>query len=416
MNYRIVVIPGNPQYNLYGISFGKNKGTYWANKSARNINEVIVIFNNKNVIGINDNQICISLHGIKNINDQKQCLKIFCEQLRGMGLDVKTIRFKFVIADKREEELVNNIITSLGLNGSVLNFDVANKNINSNDELRTKEDKIEKKIEDKFKKDREITGSSNMSNIVKYDNSVRKDKNTAYDMSKSTLSMAEAMKAKYEELMKDPLESEKLFSMTDEEVIKYVSNLVTMDNKKYYMDNDSKSNKDNMNKTERATVDVASKYNGVSNTELGIAGNDFRYSEHKFSAVEENNDDVRVVSPDSSSVGMNDSKTVTTSYSEDDSMSNNVSTIKDSGDFNEEERKESSLKNLPLQNTVTFHPSNSNTYSIGSKSKTKVRKLVKPRNNDVGEKSAAFISLPVIIFIISLLLLIGSGIIWFITK
>ena len=57
MNYRIVVIPGNPQYNLYGISFGKNKGTYWANKSAKNINEVIVIFNNKNVIGINNNQI-----------------------------------------------------------------------------------------------------------------------------------------------------------------------------------------------------------------------------------------------------------------------------------------------------------------------------------------------------------------------
>ena len=50
------------------------------------------------------------------------------------------------------------------------------------------------------------------------------------------------------------------------------------------------------------------------------------------------------------------------------------------------------------------------------RAKTRVyRKIDNNKNSDV-DKNAAFISLPVIIFIISLLLLISSGIIWFMTK
>ena len=468
MNYKIVDIPGNPQYNLKGIRLKNGKTcVYWTNKSAKNINEVIVLLNNKNAIGISNNQICISLHGINDINTQRECLKAFSEQLRSMGLDVKRIKFKFVIADKKDEKVVNDMISGLGINGSVLNFDVANKNVKGGSEKKEKEERIDKKIEDKFNNNREITGNSNISNIVKYNNGVRKDivvddnKKVAYDMSHNNLSMAEMMRTKYEELMRDPVMSEKLFSMTDEEVIKYVSNLVIMNNKEYYMDKEQNSNKDNMTNAEKATVDVASKYDGVSNTELGITSNDSRYTERKFSAVEENDNNVRVVSPDSSSIGMNN--TSSNSFSSDDNYEvNNMSTNNNYEEFynekDEEDREEENIISYytdtdgkvydgrtgeVVQGYVCDENNNivdkdgnykgvnngnlNDMYDNMSKNKKvdRAKTLVykKPLVNEKEEdfydneyRSAAFISLPVIIFIISLILLVVSGIIWFITK
>ena len=414
MYYKIADIHGNPEYNLKGITLinGK-KSVFWSNKNAKTIGEVVVIFNNKQAIPINNNQICISLNGIEDIQTQKEMLKAFCEQLKVMGIDPRTIRFKFIVADKKVKEQADELISSLGINGSVLNFGDVNKNVDEENIDKDKAAKVEKKIEDKFNNNREITGSNaGITNVTKYDDGVRKDivvaENKAFDISNSSLSMAELMKAKYEELMKDPVMSEKLFNMSDEDAIKYVSDMVLSGNKEYYMEkNDSNINRNNMSNSELATLNVANKYGGVSNNELGITSNDSRYTENKISAVETNGDDnVNVVNPESSSVGMNSSNS--SSVSSDIDMNSDVSFQ----EVDEEEREESNMK---LQDTTTFHPTNRNVYGV-KKEKTKKRVLSKPHGVNSGYGNAAFISLPVIIFIISLLLLIGSGIIWFMIK
>ena len=461
MNYRVVDINGNPEYNLKGIKL-KNSGNsfvYWTTKNSRNISEVIVYTDNSNIAAIQNNQICVSLHGIKDLNIQKECLKAFCDQLRVMGLDVKKIKFIFIVENKKEEPLINEVITSLGINGQILTA-------NMNKKTDEKNHKIEEKIEEKFNKENQRYGDSNIVNITKYDNNTRKDiiydedSNTAYNLSQENLSMSKLMKKEYERLMYDPVESEKLLKMTDEEALKYVAKIVSNNRKKYYMDSNATTNTTNMTRSEKASAKLASKNDGTSNNELGIVKNSPNNS-NDVSAIEENNDKIKEINPETSTINMNSSSNSTSSsevagnkidnedekereeinmdipyYVADEGKVYNGNTRKEEPNLYCNEKNEIIDKNkrivvgynygnyneMPtntddrkLQETWTFHPPKK---EAETRNKAKVKKLVKPKDEDFygSEKSAAFVSLPVIIFIISLLLLIGSGIVWFITK
>ena len=453
MNYEIKDISGNPQYNLKGIKLTNGKTcVYWTNKNVTKVDEVIVILDNRNVIGINNNQICISFHGISDIQTQKELLMAFCDRLKTLGLDVKKIKFKFVVSNKQDRDASYELISSLGLNASVLNFDAIKEDNKEDDKKLEEEKKIEDKIEKQFDNNREITGNSNIYNIDKNGKKivVDSDRNVAYDVSNNNLSVANMMKSKYEELMNDPVESEKLFAMSDEEVIRYISGLVTSNNKRYDMEHNLGGN----TRVGKATVDVASKYDGVSNTELGITQNDSRFTSNKFSSVAEENDNLRVSNPSSSSIGMANDSQNSSSGEDSDVIENNTV------EFNEEEEKKE-------DNVISYYTdidgkvydgrtakviaglycdennkivnkdgdilgdncgSLDDMYANMKESDNKVRPdtmiykgdFVKNNNETLVKKlekdNAAFVNLPIIIFIISLLLFIGAGIIWFIAK
>lgn len=384
MNYRIVDINGNPNYILKGIKLNSTNETciYWTNINAKNINEVIIIFNNNNIRNIKENQICISLNGINDINSQRECLEAFLNQLRIMGIDKKTITFIFVISSRQEEPLIKEIKENLGLNSKIFinNIPKKEQNIDNNKKKET-----EKKINN----EEELKGKSNIVDITKYNNNTRqniivdkKEKN-AIDLSHEKLPFRELMKLKYRELINDPIEKEKLFKMTDKEVIEYVSSLIKIGKKNHKIE-DSKIN--------NAT---------------GIGIND-PSKQNDITIHEKDGDKTNIKELESNKVDM--SKPI----------SSNTNNSTDSKIVQFEKQYQKPRKNPVREDTMIFTPqipkakSNDNVVSL-DKHKTKVKKLTPPKNNYT-EKSAAFISVPVIIFIISILLLIASGVIWLITK
>ncbi|MBR3161970.1 MAG: hypothetical protein IKF19_04495 [Bacilli bacterium] len=453
-DYKVADISKDLEYKVIGIKLSNNKTcVYWTNKSVKKIMEVIVIFNNKNSVSLTDNQICISLNGINDIETQQKFLKIFCEQLRAIGVDYKSVTFNFIGVDEKDMKRATDLIESLGINGGILNSKGGNKKARG-----AKEAQINKKIEEKFNRSSELVSDSDISNIVKYDNGVRKNivakGNMAYDMTNSSLSMEGLITGKSRELLENPDVSK---NMSEEKIIDESFRLVTGANKEYRMTNGLRSDRNNMTNFEQATADVTNKYGGYGNTELGITRNDSSFTEHRFSSIEKEDDDrVKVVSPEASSVGMKgNGKSINSNSDYIDSMNidNNsmeVNKMDEEGrkeennilyyvdrDGNVYEGQNGELKpgyyrgeenkifdadgNYKGENNGNLDDMNANMGKENEKKKAKVYTYKPPRKSpyrtsDNVEKSAAFISLPVIIFIISLLLLIGSGIIWFITK
>ena len=388
MNYSVSDINGNPNFTVKGIRL-KDKGVtciYWSNKYSKEINEVITIFKNNSIRNIKGNQICISLNGINDIESQKECIKAFCEQLKEMNLDVKKIVFVFVITNKEEQLLATEMINTLGLNGRIYlqksntNKEMQTENNNEMNKNSPKDEEKEKEIENKLDDKEELKGKSNIVDITKYDQNnrknivVNKETNTAIDLSKENLSLREMMLAKYRELMNDPIEKEKLLNMPDEEVIKYVNTIVNMSRTNYQVKE------------------------GKVNETIGVGINDVG-KQNDITVHEKQGEETNIKEFSSSTIDMNGPN------------SNNINST-NSMPIQTEKEEEQKVR----PDTMVFTPqiqkasSNDNVVSL-SEHKGK-KKVLRQRH----EKSAAFVNIPVIIFVISILLLIASGVIWFITK
>ena len=447
MDNKIVDIPGNPNYYLKGIRLKNGKTcVYWTNRSVKRINEVVVIMDNKNVAAINDNQICISLNGIEDINSQKDCLRAFCVQLRGMGLNIKDIRFKFIVSDKKEVQLVNNMISSLGLNGEIINGinrgmnpkrGIATDNNGKDVKNKDQEKKIEKKIEDKFSNNhREGIGGSDISVVSNGSQQyIVNGDNVAYNVTNDGLTASEMMKNKYNELKDNPYERERLSSMSDEEKIKYAASKVTMGKKENYLEGNI--NSDDNDSYRRVTSKLVNANDAKGNSEIGIVVD--KNKEEDISVVERVGDNnARVVQSSSSKIGVNGSFNEgvrNERFVQQEEKEKEVLGLYYIGDDNkiyDDKGQPVEGASYDVENNVLLNGesigvvngrlkdldvSSSNKSKSGDTFKREIaspainKKLVKKPN-----RNAAFISLPVIMFIISLLLLVGSGIIWFMTK
>ncbi|MEE3342504.1 MAG: hypothetical protein VZS44_00225 [Bacilli bacterium] len=462
MNYSVVDVPGNSDYNLKGIRLSSGKTcVYWTKKNARQLSEVVVYMDNRNVAAIKDNQICISLHGIKDIQSQRDCLRAFCEQLRGIGINVRQIRFRFIVADKNEAVMVQDMIKDLGLNAEIMGsamrraragVGVAPGNSANNNPEQVNKATKQENIKNKIADEREILADSDISKVVKYDDGVRKEINVdeargvAYDTSYENLSMQELVMMKYKELMKDPVWGPKLLEMPEKDAVKLVVNEVNKDRKTYYMEQNAGYDMSSMSENERATANVASKNEGISNNELGVVNNGVN-KDNKFSVVESNNGSMREVSPNVSNIGMNgttsssgnrDSEEVVVEgkETEREEIQNNIVSYyvdDDTGKVydgnkmefvegaycNENNQIVDSDGNILGDNCGNLNDMYANASSESKENERQKTMILYKKNNSIdtnSEKSAAFISLPVIIFIISLILFMASGIIWFITK
>lgn len=383
MNYSVSDINGNPNYTVKGIRL-KNKVVtciYWSNKNSKEINEVITIFKNNSIRNIKDNQICISLNGINDIESQKECIKAFCEQLKEMKLDVKKIVFVFVITSKEEQLLAAEMINTLRLNGKIyLQKSNANKEMEKENKNSPKDEEKEKEIENKLDNEEEFKGKSNIVDITKYDQNnrknitVNKETNTAIDLSKENLSLREMMLAKYRELMNDPIEKEKLLNMPDEEVIKYVNTIV------------------NMSRTDYQVKE------GQVNETIGVGINDVG-KQNDITVHEKQGEKTNIKEFSSSTIDMN-------------GPNSNYTNSTDSMPIKTEKEEEQKVRpdTMVFTPQIQKAPTNDNVVSL---SEHRAKKRVLKQHH---ERSAAFVNIPVIIFIISILLLIASGVIWFITK
>lgn len=320
------------------------------------------------------------------------------------------------------------------------------------EELRKREEFLEKNKDVK-----DLSAGGRTDNVTTYNNGIM-EKYSVSDgkiyRDNDFLSINEQKQMLLDKLIKDPVEYEKISNMRQEELDVYLNEIINSNKKAYYLESASKQSV----LDERGAIanEAASREDGKVNTELGISTK-LPSSSDKYQAVETREDGtLEMVTPEvtTSTVGFASGTQGTSSFDVGDSVSD---------DMGENYSNEESLSERKVENIYYFDDYNNIIYnslgeaigkvgafgyeididtnelkkdgqvlgSIGdindmgkdnnnSKNKTNVYKRVYKKDNIHSiygnNRSDAFVSLPVIIFIISLLLLIGSGIILFMMR
>ena len=437
---------------------------YWKNINSSNINNVIVILNNSDNIRIKNNQICISLDGINNINDIKVILSIFSREIQKMGIDAKRARFIFIIDNDKQREDISVVVRDLGISA----FFEVNNNVKRDNVQEVAKKRIENlesgKLRDGKGKIDSITVGDKKYSVDSENKTIHADSGN-----NGLLSDLEKKKMLLEELMKDPKNRSMLSEMTAEELDKYLMDTINRGKKTSYMERATTVSSNDSPK-EKVAMDVSHKKDGVVNRELGI-GMVAPGNSDKYFALENgnNNNEYRVVSPSVSTSQMNSGNVSgnSTAGSVEENISNND--LEEGNDFNLTKLDVASKSELDVyyvdssgiiynkdgkdigqvgvsgylvdeNNNLTRYNQvlgviddinnmgKSNVQDINNdkvidmeKAKKRVYKPERPKynaNNSTRntEKSAAFVSLPVILFIISLVLLVVSGIILFMIR
>lgn len=462
-NYRLLHKEENG-LDIYAIKMENGKLVlYWKNINSSNINNVIVILNNSDNIRIKNNQICISLDGINNINDIKVFLSIFSREIQKMGIDAKRVRFIFIIDNDKQREDISVVVRDLGISAF---FEVSNnvKRDNVQEEAKKRIENLEsEKLRDGKGKIDSITVGDKKYSVDSENKTIHADSGN-----KGLLSDLEMKKMLLEELMKDPLNKQKFSQMTAEELDKYLMDTINRGKKTSYMERATTVSSNDSPK-EKVVMNVSHEKDGVVNRELGI-GIAAPGNPDKYFAVENNGNEHRVVSPSVSTSQMNSgnvSGNNSTAGSVEENISNND--LEKGNDFNLTKLDVASKSELDVyyvdssgiiynkdgkdigqvgvsgylvdeNNNLTRYNQvlgviddinnmgKSNVQDINNdkvidmeKAKKRVYKPERPKynaNNSTKntEKSAAFVSLPVILFIISLVLLVASGIILFMIR
>ena len=462
-NYRLLHKEENG-LDIYAIKMENGKLVlYWKNIDSSNINNVIVILNNSDNVRIKNNQICISLDGINNVNDIKVILSIFSREIQKMGIDVTRVRFIFIIDNDKQREDISVVVRDLGISAF---FEVSNnvKRDNVQEEAKKRIENLEsEKLRDGKGKIDSITVGDKKYSVDSENKTIHADSGN-----KGLLSDLEMKKMLLEELMKDPLNKQKFSQMTAEELDKYLMDTINRGKKTSYMERATTVSSNDSPK-EKVAMNVSYEKDGVVNRELGIGiaapGNPDKY----FAVENGNNNEYRVVSPSVSTSQMNSGNVSgnSTAGSVEENISNND--LEGGNDFNLTKLDVASKSELDVyyvdssgiiynkdgkdigqvgvsgylvdeNNNLTRYNQvlgcigdindmgKSNVQDINNdkvidmeKAKKLVYKPERPKynaNNSTKntEKSAAFISLPVILFIISLVLLVASGIILFMIR
>lgn len=463
-NYRLLHKEENG-LDIYAIKMENGKLVlYWKNINSSNINNVIVILNNSDNIRIKNNQICISLDGINNINDIKVILSIFSREIQKMGIDAKRARFIFIIDNDKQREDISVVVRDLGISAF---FEVSNnvKKGNVQEEAKKRIENLEsEKLRDGKGKIDSVTVDDKKYSVDSENKTIHADSGN-----NGLLSDLEKKKMLLEELMKDPKNRQMLSEMTAEELDKYLMDTINRGKKTSYMERATTVSSNDSPK-EKVAMNVSHEKDGVVNRELGI-GMVAPGNSDKYFALENgnNNNEYRVVSPSVSTSQMNSGNVSgnSTAGSVEENISNND--LEEGNDFNLTKLDVASKSELDVyyvdssgiiynkdgnvigqvgvsgylvdeNNNLTRYNQvlgcigdindmgKSNVQDINNdkvidmeKAKKLVYKPERPKynaNNSTKntEKSAAFVSLPVILFIISLVLLVASGIILFMIR
>lgn len=424
MNYNVVPLNGGSQFDLNGVRFDGKSFMFWK-KKGQPITEIVVIFNKKyENISVRDGVAILSLKGLMNYSDLKEAIQIF-KKIIG---DSK-IQFSFIVGNENEQKVAEALGSELGIAYTIQNI---NQVVNQT-----------KVMEEEIKNQELSAGNSQM--IEKYDYgvlkqiSVDKNKGIAYE-NNGLLNSEEEKISLLHQWMQDPVMAEKLSRMSVEARNELLTQSVMANRTENRLE---KASEQRANDTVgEMAVNKAIREDGLVNTTLGIIQNNAS-NLNQYSVVEKDGENVQLVNAEvrKSMINTSGISSVSgTSESTVDSYQGNVQTHELEGQskqletilyfdeeyniLNEEGEKigklyqggyeydsnnNSILKNGQVIGYVgdykNMERSNSNVYK-----KPKIHTLKKPER----EKSAAFVSLPVIIFILSAILLIVSAVLLFV--
>lgn len=426
MNYDVVPLNGGKQFELFGVKFKDKSFMFWKKKGNQPIKEVIVVFDKKNEnMEVREGTMILSLKALNNYRDLRDAILIFLDIIQN-----KQIKFHFIINNEKERQIAEGL-------GKELRFSFDIKDVN--DDKKQKVGQNLAKMEEEIKNQELMVGNSQM--IEKNDNGVLKqitvDKNrgVAYE-NNGILTTEEEEIILLREWMNDPIKASELSKMSIEARNELLTKTVMANRKEYRLEevNEVEAN----DKVGEVAMSKAEHEDGLVNTELGITQNGI-YNENKYSVAEEQGDKVQVVNP-----------TVVNSTISSNGVKNTNSSVSYESDIKYEEVQERNMdsdKLLYLDEEYNIYDANVsyerpigkvgfNGYELDldkncvvrhgnfegyvsdykeiGKSNSNVYVKPKVRTLEKQDKNAAFVSFPVIIFVLSFLLLVGSAILLFV--
>ena len=160
MSYKIVNID-NASYDIKGIKLNNGKTSiYWTtkNNSMRNINRIVVILHDNNRVNINSNEVCIMLEKIEDVQNIVNMLSALINEMNKLGVSLGSVRFKFIVSSKEEEEKITT---------SARNIGITNIDIEKSRDYQLEEEKKEEVVDTA---NRELDGSRQIeaANGMKY--------------------------------------------------------------------------------------------------------------------------------------------------------------------------------------------------------------------------------------------------------
>lgn len=436
MGYVVNNIPNN-NYDLWGIKLDNGKmGIYWKRKNVNKVDDIVIILNNSKGVSVKENQVCISLDGVSKLED---IVTIINSVIKELKIDIRVIKIKVIVDNDKELEVANSLI-SMGLKSEV-------------EKTVEYQQKIEKNKE-------QILGNRTFSgnNTIEASNG---DKYTELSDGKMVANLGiltnnEQMNKLLEEYLKDPEVSRKFNSgeLSREQIIKYLEQkLVHQNNLKSYDMNKYSSVHSDYDEDVKLKNNYAASVGGTYNVQTGIVKSD----NGKYQTID-NDGVVRNASVEATTIsnsGVVSSSNGNNDYVEYSDSSNKFREVNNleeeiqkieqvtdlaiyylddsgyvydkNGDFVREDYGYAKVgdghylvdeyNNLVVDGKVKG--TIDDIRNMGKKNidnKPKVYKKEKPMSTSSNNNSSGFVSLPIIIFVISFLLLVGSGIVLFMMK
>ena len=436
MNYNIIPLKGPAQYELNGVRFNKKSFMYWKNRSSHSIRGVTVVFSKEQEnVPVYDEMVVLSLKGLTSYNDLKEAILIFQQIVPN-----KQLRFQLVVGNENEKRVADALGRDLGLSYEIReSFGKDNKNV----------DEVEDKLQNSNSSDLSANGSQTITTEQNgISRSVTITDGKGY-INSGALSINEEKKILLEEWKRDPVMLQKIQSYSPKVLDDMLTKAVTSNLTSYRMESSLKQSAND--KVGEIAMKKAQQEDGLVNANLGIVQNHVS-SVNQYSAVEGQGENIQVVNPNvvNSTIGSNG---VTNSSGGSNERGENIASASDDQveikEQEEQQRKVESVIYLDqngnlfdasynwigelnrdgyvLENNMIFNsngekigimkPYEENVEQVNSNiySNPKVRTLKKPeREYGSSNKQAAFVRLPVIIFVLSALLLIASAVLLFI--
>ena len=429
MNYGIRQLDGQGPFNVYAVNMTSgSKFSYWKRNTTGIVKNVVVVFDNSNAnVILQDGMALLSLSGMNNLKEMSQAIRIF---MANINKDNINIYFQFIVQDDKQRQEVEMIASSLGVSYEIK---VLNK----------QENKKIADLEDELKNEQDITASGAKTIEVQRETGIEKitvSDNKAY-VNSGNLSIEREKYLLLQQWKKDPFMSVRIRSLDTVELDRLLTENVTMNLTAHRME--SAREQVSVDKVGEVAMNKATNEAGLVNAKLGIVENNASNS-NQYSAVEQRGENVQVVNANVTSSNIN-SGGVSSSTSGDNSSYEYVETKEDKNNVQSREvgrefyvdgmynvyNSDGVAIGRIGQEGLLIDSSNNTLVKNGQpmgyvgdyndmgkdnqngKKKQNVRTLKKPQEHSQN-KSAAFVSLPVIMFVLSTMLLIGSIILLFV--
>lgn len=396
-------------------------------------------------------EICLSIEGLKSQEDIMNLINSFNEFLKtryGINIQNKnSIEVIFNVENTETEKIIKEATSNLGITADIRNSDL-------------KKESIPKIVQENYNREENIRPEGMGVTIKKDDNGSLKKyyKQTGQDgrlyEDNGTLSIDERKQSLLAEWLKDPIKYQEIIGLSREELDKQLEQAVTENLSYRTMEQSVKDSTIHKNATEKetATVKAAEQVNGTYDAESGIVIGDSRITgaSAQYTGIEENEGEITKSNLEVSSNELN-----TNSSIDSDTPINDTNNIEDNYDvsptttdkqerelgdalyYTDDQRNYYDANGNLIGNYQDGYveDENNNLYKNGtligiingnlrdmsntSRTNTQAKTLTYKREYNHKPSSTSnhgSISLPAIIFIISLVLLIISGIILLIIK